>query len=150
MLTRTSEYALQALIHLTQNSGDWPISGKEIAEATGIPRKYLSKVLADLVRAGVLESARGKSGGFRMARPGNKTSLYEVLAPFEQFHYRRCPFANKDCSEKDPCLAHDSWKRVVETEERFLRSTMIHHIAVGRGGGKTKTSQKKTKRRIAR
>lgn len=72
MLTRTGEYALRALVHLTRNEKDWPIPGRRIAEETEIPAKYLSTLLSDLVRAKVLTSARGKSGGFRMAQPAKK------------------------------------------------------------------------------
>ena len=51
MLTRTSEYAVLAMIYLAQHTDDWPIAGRKIAEATGIPRKYLAAVLGDLVRS---------------------------------------------------------------------------------------------------
>ena len=83
MLTRTSEYAMQAMIHLVRHGQDGPIPGGQIATATGVPRKYLSKILADLVRAGVLEASPGKTGGFRLAAPAKKIPLFEVLTPFE-------------------------------------------------------------------
>lgn len=130
MLTRTSEHALQAMIYLVQNRDDWPISGKSIAQATGMPPKYLSKILADLVRAGVLQSARGKSGGFRLADESKKTVLLEVLAPFETLEPRRCPFGNQECSDENPCLAHNEWKKVLEARQRFLRRTSVNDVAL--------------------
>lgn len=63
MLSLTSEYVLRAAIHLAHYGGQGPISGRRIAELEGIPRKYLSKVLGDLVRSGVLVSCPGKAGG---------------------------------------------------------------------------------------
>ncbi len=51
MLSRTSEYALRALIHLAEHQTEWPIAGSRIAAAAGVPSKYLSKILGDLVRA---------------------------------------------------------------------------------------------------
>lgn len=130
MLSRTSEYALRALIHLTQNEKDWPISGARIAGEASIPPKYLSKILSDLARAGVLESFPGKTGGFRLGRPSKQLSLYEILAPFEQFERRRCPFGNQECSELNPCGAHDQWKKVIENEQRFFLKTTVHDIAL--------------------
>ena len=135
MLTRTSEYALQALIYLAKHVEDWPVSGKRIAEATGVPRKYLSKVLADLVRVNVLESARGKSGGFRLVRSAETTSLFEVLSPFEPFPQQRCPFGNEQCSDENPCIAHTEWKKVLETEQQFLEGTFLSDVATERRSG---------------
>lgn len=130
MLSRTSEYALRALIHLAQHEEDWPISGARIAGESGIPPKYLSKILGDLARAGVLESAPGKTGGFRLRRSAKQLSLLDVLAPFEPFDRRRCPFGNHECSDQNPCKAHDQWKKVIETEQRFLRRTTVYDIAI--------------------
>lgn len=133
MLTRTSEYALRAMIHLAHREVDWPIPGREIAKATSIPPKYLSKILGDLVRVGVLESSPGKNGGFRMTRPPGSTPLLQVLTPFEQFSNRRCPFGNQNCSDADPCNAHDQWKKVIESQQQFLRKTSVEAIAARMG-----------------
>jgi len=129
MLTRTSEYALRAMIHLAQHEEAWPIPGREIASEAGIPPKYLSKILGDLVRARVLDSSPGKSGGFRMRRAPRKTALLTVLSPFEQFEQRSCPFGNQQCSNENPCFAHDQWKKVIETQQRFLKKTTVEDIA---------------------
>lgn len=132
MLTKTAEYALRAVIHLAQHHDDWPIPGNQIAERAGIPAKYLSKVLGDLVRVGVLTSSRGKHGGFGMVRSPKKTRLIDILSPFEQFEIRRCPFGNSECSDKKPCLAHAQWKKVVATERDFFRRTSIYDVSIHR------------------
>jgi Rrf2 family protein len=130
MLSRTSEYALRALIHLVQNEANWPIPGAHIASETSIPRNYLSKILRELVRVGILESSPGRTGGFRLGRPAKQVSLFEILAPFEQFERRRCPFGNQLCSDVNPCGAHDQWKRVVETLQQFLLQTTVYDVAL--------------------
>lgn len=129
MLTKTSEYALRAMIHLAHNEKDWPIAGPRIAKATEIPPKYLSKILGDLVRVGVLESSPGKSGGFSMNGTPKSTTLLSVLTPFEQFTNLRCPFGNQKCNDADPCNAHDQWKKVIETQQQFLKKTSVQDIA---------------------
>jgi len=141
MLTLTSEYALRALIYLAQHPDAGSIPGRQIAEHAEIPPKYLSKILGDLVRFGVLDSSPGKTGGFRLRRSAKETTLYEILAPFEQFDRRRCPFGNMECSDQDPCFAHRRWKQVIDTERRFLRETSISEVAFReqrrRNGSKT-------------
>ncbi len=133
MLTRTGEYALRALVHLACNEQDWPIAGRQIAEQTGIPPKYLSTVLSELVRSQILTSARGTKGGFRMVRPAQKTYLFEILEPFEPILApgRPCPFADKKCSDDDPCLGHEAWQKVRERYYSFLRKTSFFDVAIG-------------------
>ena len=145
MLTLTSQYALKALIYLVRQTNGYPVAGPRIARDTKIPAKYLSMVLRELVRANVLESACGKGGGFRMARPARQVSLLEVVAPFEvKFSAKQtCPFGNEQCSDDNPCLAHNQWKTVIENERRFLQRTSVYDVAVPRNGTSTKHRKKK-------
>jgi len=129
MLTLTSEYALRALICLTRRARDWPLSGKVIAREAGVPAKYLSSILSDLVRAGVLTASRGKNGGFRLARSAKETTLESVLEPFERFEAKRCPFGNDLCSDADPCLGHAQWLQVVDARMEFLQHTTLHDVS---------------------
>ena len=134
MLTLTSEYALRAMVYLAQHVEEWPIPGRRIAHETRIPRKYLSRILGDLVRARILDSSPGTGGGFRIARPPKEIGLFEVLAPFEPIFANRasCPFGNEVCSDDDPCAAHDRWTSIKESYSRFLQETSVYDIAVKR------------------
>ena len=134
MFSRTSEYALRSTIYLAQHAADWPIPGRCIAEQVGIPAKYLGKVLTDLVRARVLDASPGKTGGYWLRRTARQTSLYDVVAPFEAFDRERCAFGNQDCGDKNPCLAHKGWQKVVDVQRRFLKQTSIFAVAVGDPG----------------
>lgn len=148
MLTLTSEYALRALICLTRRVDDWPLPGREIAREAGVPAKYLSAILGDLVRAGVLDATRGKNGGFRLARPADETSLESILDPFERFEARRCPFGNEECSDADPCLGHAQWLKVVQARMDFLENTSLHDVSFhARSKRRRRTVKRKTKRR---
>jgi len=131
MLTVTSEYALRAMICIARRAAGRSISGREIAEETRVPAKYLSKVLGDLVRGGLLVSSPGKNGGFRLRRPTRSLALIEVLKPFERFEERRCPFCQGLGDDSRVCLAHDRWKEVLEAQLRFLQETTLHEIAIG-------------------
>lgn len=132
MLTRTSEYALRALVHMARHEEEWPLPGNRIAADTGVPAKYLSKILGDLVRTGVLTSSRGKSGGFRMAKPADQTTLHAVLSPFERFVTTRCMFGNPNCTPSNPCLAHEDWVTVLDGMDAFFKSKTVHDVAYQR------------------
>jgi Rrf2 family protein len=134
MLSLTAEYALRAMVFLAKNPDSWPVPAPRIAEQVGIPPKYLSTILADLVRAGLLDGTRGKSGGFRMTRSPKQIRLSEVLAPFEPrpTNRRACPFGNVVCDDADPCAGHERWKKVKAAYDRFLQETTVFEVAVRR------------------
>jgi len=145
MLNRTCEYAVRALVHLAVHADEWPIPGWAIARQARIPRKYLSAVLAELVRAGILDSTPGKCGGFRMARTPAQTRLWDVVQPFEPFEGGHCPFGNKACSDDAPCAVHREWKKVIGAEQRFLKQTSVRDLAAE--GKRTRRRPAKTVRR---
>ncbi len=148
MISRTSEYALRAMIHLARHVDEWPIAGRRISEETGIPRKYLAAILGDLVRAKVLESSPGAGGGFRLARSAKGIRLSEVFAPFEPVlaNRRPCPFGQEVCSDDDPCSGHDEWKRVREAYGRFLEKNSIYDVAFTNRKRSAATTRGRTKR----
>jgi len=145
MLSRTSEYALRAMVCLVRHADDWPVAGKRIADETGIPPKYLSNILSRLARAGVLTSAPGIGGGFAMERSPSDVALDEILKPFESIlgPSRPCPFGQKVCSDDDPCAGHEGWKHVKEVYAQFLHDTTIHDVSIKHGVGIGSTKRKR-------
>src|SRR5215475_14476352 len=78
-LTRASSYALHAVAYMAAQKQDKPIASHHIAQARGIPERFLLKVLKPLVSAQVLLSIKGPNGGYRLARPANEITMLEVL-----------------------------------------------------------------------
>jgi Rrf2 family protein len=78
-LTRASSYALHAVAFMAAQKHDRPIASHLIAQARGIPERFLLKVLKPLVQARVLLSIKGPNGGYRLARPASDISMLEVL-----------------------------------------------------------------------
>jgi len=148
MLSRTSEYALRAMVCLVRNADEWPVSGKRLAEETGVPRKYLSNILGDLVRAGLLTSSPGvgggRGGGFAIVRAPESVSLRDILKPFEPLLLpdRPCPFGNEICSDENPCAGHEQWKQVRQVYEQFLGETSIHDVSVKQAEANGSTERK--------
>jgi Rrf2 family iron-sulfur cluster assembly transcriptional regulator len=131
MMNLTSQYAMQALIFLARQDDSQLTPGARIAEGTGVPAKYLSTILGELVRCRILESTRGKGGGFKLARPANEIMLYSALQSFEPVlaSQRPCPFGKSACSDDDPCTGHERWKVVRQAYNGFLNSTTIADVA---------------------
>jgi Rrf2 family cysteine metabolism transcriptional repressor len=78
-LTSRSEYALLALIYLSRNDSEGYVSVETIARAQGIPPKFLEQILLTLKRARYVRSLKGQRGGYRLAKPANKTTLAEII-----------------------------------------------------------------------
>jgi Rrf2 family protein len=77
--TAAARYALRALAHLATLGGNAPVASHDVARACRVPEKYLLKVLAPLVKAGLLHSLKGPHGGYRLARPAKAITLLEIV-----------------------------------------------------------------------
>ncbi len=82
-LTSKSEYALLAMVFLARNRGKGMISVQKIAEAQGIPPKFLEQILLILKRARFLKSMKGHDGGYSLSIPPEKVNLAQIIRLFE-------------------------------------------------------------------
>ncbi len=78
-LTAASTYALHALAYLASRRGDGPVPSHHVAEAAGVPDRYVLKVLKMLVSARILGSVKGPNGGYWLARPAADISVLDVI-----------------------------------------------------------------------
>jgi Rrf2 family protein len=107
-LTKRGDYAVRAMLALTRGSGNGLLSARRIADAMAIPVRFLPQVLADLQRAGLVEAAPGRSGGYRLARPATSVSLLDVIEAVEGDSRRRsCVLRGVPCGEDGNCDVHD-------------------------------------------
>lgn len=133
MLSQTAEYALRAVLYLAEHPAGRPVRVAEMANALQIPRNYLSKILHQLARSGVLVSLRGKAGGFQLGARPDRLALSAVVTPFDRIEERRrCLLGRAQCSDRTACAAHDRWKNVGDTVAAFFHDTTIADL-VGRG-----------------
>jgi Rrf2 family protein len=73
-----ADYAVRAAAELAA-AGDGPVKGDRIAEAQGIPLKFLENILSELRHAGIVQSQRGAEGGYWLARPPDQVTLADVI-----------------------------------------------------------------------
>lgn len=123
MLSKTAEYALRAVV-LLGGAPSEAESADHLAAATKVPRRYLHKVLQDLVRGGLLHSQSGPGGGYSLARSPEKISILDVVnavAPLERI--RHCPLGLT--SHTSLCPLHKELdKAYAATEAAFARVTI--------------------------
>ena len=108
MLSQKAKYALRALLVLAEE-GDKPVLIADIAERHNLPRKFLEQILLDLKHHGLVQSRRGRQGGYSLLKPASAISFGQVvriidgpLAPLpclSRMAYRRC----EDCAGEENC-----------------------------------------------
>ncbi|HEX2781919.1 MAG TPA: Rrf2 family transcriptional regulator [Gemmatimonadaceae bacterium] len=123
LLPQTAEYALRAVLHIASHEG--PARVGQIASAIDVPQNYLSKTLNQLVRVGVLTSARGPAGGFQLALPPDALTLERIVSAFSGMRARRCLLGMGTCGEVPHCAAHVRWSPVgTQVSDFFARTTV--------------------------
>jgi Rrf2 family protein len=123
MLPKTAEYALRAVVWLAGEPGRRE-SADSLARRTKIPRRYLHKVLQDLVHAGLAHSQPGPGGGYSLAVRGAKTTILDVVnavAPLERI--RHCPLGLT--AHTRLCPLHKELDRVYAATEHALGRVTI-------------------------
>lgn len=128
MLTQTAQYALRTVLRLASADED-RCTVEQLAEELNVPRNYLSKTLHLLARAGVVDSTRGKHGGFRLRGRAERITLREVVAPFQDVGQRVCLLGKASCSDRHACAAHARWKSVSESMAAFFSNTTVAELS---------------------
>lgn len=83
MISKKCDYALRAMLELAVREGKGPVTIGDIAQARSIPVRFLEAILRQLKQAGLADSARGKEGGYFLARPAHRLSVSDVIDLFE-------------------------------------------------------------------
>jgi Rrf2 family protein len=106
-LTKRGDYAVRAMLALTRAAGGGLLSARRISDAMDIPVRFLPQVLADLGRAGLVEAAPGRAGGYRVARDPASVSLLEVIEAVEGGSRRQsCVLRGGPCGDGGFCDVH--------------------------------------------
>lgn len=136
MITRKTKYALSALVHLGRRADDGPVLISELAKKERIPKKFLELILLDLKNHGILQSKRGKGGGYTLGRPSELIRLGHVirimegpLAPLpcvSETAYQRC----EDCNNEATCGIRLLMKEVRDATARILDNTTLADLVI--------------------
>jgi Rrf2 family protein len=146
MITRKTKYALSALVHLARRTQSGPVLISDLAKKERIPKKFLEMILLDLKRHGILQSKKGKGGGYALARPSELIHLGQIirlmdgpLAPLpcvSETAYHPC----EDCADQANCGIRLVMKEVRDSTARILDNTTLADVVIA-----TRIKQKKKK-----
>ncbi|MBI1337514.1 MAG: Rrf2 family transcriptional regulator [Phycisphaera sp.] len=123
-------YAIRAISRLAMLRPDGYLLLDELCEGTDLPRHFVAKIFQDLVRKGLLVSAKGRGGGFALARKSSEITLYDIVQVIdgvEQFD--RCVVGMANCNDDQPCPQHDQWKTIRGQIKKFLTTTTLDKMS---------------------
>ncbi|RYY32387.1 MAG: Rrf2 family transcriptional regulator [Sphingomonadales bacterium] len=116
MLSQRTRYAARALQHLADRYGKGPIQLSEIAGAQNIPAKFLTVILSEMKRAGLIETMRGKEGGYWLARSPETVTYGDIV------RLTRGSLALVPCASR---FNHTPCENCVDEAECRLREVML-------------------------
>ena len=124
-LSQTTGYAILALSCLDGRQDQWVLA-RSIAQCSGIPLPYLSKVMHALARAQLVRAKRGYRGGFQLVRPADQITLLEVANAVEGPAWlTRCLLGLDECSDELACPMPPCWvAQRAEIEQELARRTL--------------------------
>lgn len=124
MISQTIEYALRAMIYLTDLKPGMSANSEVISKRTKVPKGYLSKILRDLVVADLIKSQRGPNGGFCLARGAGEISMIDIVNAIEPIkRITRCPLGNPAHLELCP-LHRRLDDAMAQIESDFTKTTL--------------------------
>jgi Rrf2 family protein len=125
-ISRRADYAVRIMIALGMQPQRELMPSRELSRQTGVPKAFLHKISADLLKAGLVRTASGPSGGISLARPSEKINMRHILEAVEgPICFNICLRHPGECPRERICPSHDFWGRVQTTVIRQLEAATL-------------------------
>jgi len=130
IFTSSTEYAIRGMTELACRSAGEPIMLDELVAGTTLPRDFLAKVFQRLVKGGLLRSAKGRGGGFRLARPAHEITIMNIVEVIDGPQLLdECVIGLEKCNDQMPCAQHDLYKPIRQRLKDYLATTTLADMA---------------------
>ena len=126
-ITKSSAYALHALMYMVRHNTQLPVTAGTIAKAEGIPAAYLAKIFRRLVKAGLVTATKGQKKGYIFSKSPDEISLLEVFEIMEDGPlFSDCFLKHCECGgTPENCFIYAKWVSATKKIDRFLGETNL-------------------------
>ena len=129
IFSKKCEYGLQAVLYLAAQTDREVISAEEIANKLSIPKEFVSKILQSLTESGIVNSRKGKSGGFAIAKDPKRIKLIDIVAAIDGLSmFSSCVLGFPHCNPENPCPLHDKWGELRSKAYSMLTDENLDHF----------------------
>jgi Rrf2 family protein len=135
-LNTRGRYAVMAMADLARQGSEAAVPLSQISERQRITVAYLEQLFQQLRRAGLVESARGRSGGYRLSRPAREITVAEIMAAVDEgVRMTRCMGGDGEpCMAGERCLTHNLWEALGAEIAAFLEGVSLDDVVNGLPG----------------
>ena len=132
-LLAQEEYGLRCILQVVRNTGESPLTIREIAKAEGLSSEYTAKLMQELRRGGLMTSTRGVGGGYQLARPANEITCWDAVQVlggsfFPENFCEAHPGQLRDCIHSTDCSVRALWSTVESTVRALLERITLEDM----------------------
>jgi Rrf2 family nitric oxide-sensitive transcriptional repressor len=130
LIRKDTDYALGALAYMAKMDTTGPVSARELADVLSIPHGFLRKILRQLSLHGIVESQKGKGGGFLLSLAPETITAQQIIEIFEgPIRASDCIVKTSVCPQIGTCMIHDALEQVrVRLVNDLARITIAHLV----------------------
>lgn len=131
-LNTKGRYAVMAMADLAKHQGEAAVPLSQIAERQQLSLSYLEQIFLRLRRAGLVDSSRGRTGGYRLGRAADAILVGEIMAAVEEeTRMTRCMDGGIGCLGEERCLTHNLWHGLGGHIAAFLWGVNLAEVLAG-------------------
>ena len=128
-ISTKGRYALRLMLDLAQQPPTEYVSIKSVATRQGLSEKYLEQIIKMLSKSGLVESTRGKSGGYRLTRTPESYTVGEILRVTEgSLAPVSCLEEEHHCENCDDCVTYEIWQNVLDAINEVVDSITLSYL----------------------
>jgi len=131
-LSNSSQYAIRILAYMADNKDSKLLNATQLAKTLDIPYKFLTKIMTELVKSGLVVSIRGRDGGYKFEKKTSDIMVSDILTIFnDSIKDEQCVLGIGFCNGLCKCALHDQW-----VEPRYLMQKMFEESSLEDIAGK--------------
>ena len=129
-ISTKGRYALRIMLDLAQHTDQGPVALREISERQKITPKYMESIMSLLLRDQLVQSLRGKAGGYKLTKAADKYNLYEILSSAEGglAPVHCLSMDENDCPIRQTCLTIPVWEGLHKAIEDYLTGISLQTL----------------------
>ncbi len=129
-LSNSSRYAIRILAYMADQKDSRLMNATELAETLYIPYKFLTKIMTELVKSGLVVSVRGREGGYKFKKKTSEIMVSDILDIFnDSVKDEQCVLGIGFCNGMCKCALHDQWMEPKHLLQKMFRESSLEDIA---------------------
>jgi Rrf2 family protein len=130
IFSKSCEYALQAVLYISNQTNGKPKRLGEIAHALHVPQYYLSKIMQTLTRNEIVQSYKGHKGGYELGKMASEIKLNDIVRAIDgDLFLKHCVLGFPTCGDDHPCPVHSYWKDAKQVVLTMLNEKNVEDLS---------------------